>query len=181
MKQRIPTFDDFINESKDYEKFCDFGCGYIGSFVKNNPSFDCEEFYDYCSNHNKACRDSGELQDICKDEILRLAKAFKPSEKINESIQALERMGCERDGKPSIFCYTIYRFPDAEEFKEFEEFPDLTPDQIVQGFSYTMIGRGMPNPSNKKLIKDSIEKLIELYPDKETYKEALNLFNKESY
>lgn len=80
-KSRIPSFDKYISESNEY---CDFGCGYIGTFIKNNPSFDNEKFYDYVSCHNKADRDSGELQDICKEEILRLAREFS-SEKIIES------------------------------------------------------------------------------------------------
>lgn len=75
-------------ESKDYEKLCDFGCNYISTYVKDNPDMDREEFIQFVSDNNKADRDSGELQDISKEEIERLGKEFKKTQKVNETYQA---------------------------------------------------------------------------------------------
>ena len=75
------TNNEKNNESCD--DLCDFGCNYLGEFLKKNPKFDEIKFTEYVMAHNKADRDSGELQDISKDEILRLAKEFKPDESIS--------------------------------------------------------------------------------------------------
>jgi len=63
--------------TENYEDFCDFGCGYIATYLKNNPGIDEDEFGEYVTQHNKADRDMGELQDISKEEIERLGKEFK--------------------------------------------------------------------------------------------------------
>lgn len=75
--------------------------------------------------------------------------------------------------KPSIFRSTYYALPTEEQLNEFGDYPDLTSDEIVDGFGYTIIGRGMNSPENKQKIIQSIEMLIEKYPDRKTYKEAL--------
>ncbi len=62
---------------ENYEDYCDFGCGYIASFLAQNPDINEEEFGEYVSQHNKADRDMGELQDVCEEEIERLGKEFK--------------------------------------------------------------------------------------------------------
>lgn len=77
--------------------------------------------------------------------------------------------------KPSIFNHTIYRMPSEDELKEFEKFPDLTAKEIEDGFGYTMIGRGIPDKENSKMIQDSIKMLIERYPEDKRYKEALEI------
>jgi hypothetical protein len=56
-----------------YKFYAEFGCGYFGRFIKRNPEFDNEEFFQFVIAKNKADRDSGELHDIAKHEILRLA------------------------------------------------------------------------------------------------------------
>jgi len=66
-----------VSESKSYEDYCDFGCGYIATYLAENPDIDPEEFEEYVGQHNKADRDSGELQDISEKEIERLGKEFK--------------------------------------------------------------------------------------------------------
>lgn len=63
--------------SESCEEFCDFGCGYISTYLDNNPDIDEEEFGEYVTQHNKADRDMGELQDVSKEEIERLGKDFK--------------------------------------------------------------------------------------------------------
>lgn len=70
-----------VVESKDYEKYCDFGCAYIGTYLENNKDIDEDDFCEYVSAHNKADRDSGELQDVCKEEIERLGKEYKNKNK----------------------------------------------------------------------------------------------------
>lgn len=65
-----------IVEGKSHEEYCDFGCCYISEYLDKNPDIDEEKFSEYVSSHNKADRDSGELQDICKEEIERLGKEF---------------------------------------------------------------------------------------------------------
>jgi hypothetical protein len=66
-----------VVEGKDYEKYCDFGCGYIATYLAENPDINEDEFGEYVCTHNKADRDMGELQDVCKEEIERLGKEFK--------------------------------------------------------------------------------------------------------
>jgi len=62
---------------ESYEDYCDFGCGYIATYLAENPDIDEDEFGEYVTQHNKADRDIGELQDVCKEEIERLGKEFK--------------------------------------------------------------------------------------------------------
>ena len=75
---------DIINMGEDedriivenYEEFCDFGCNYIREYLDNNPDINEDEFGEYVATNNKADRDIGELQDVCKEEIERLTKEF---------------------------------------------------------------------------------------------------------
>ena len=63
--------------TESYEDYTDFGCGYISTYLENNPNIDEDEFGEYVTQHNKADRDMGELQDVSKEEIERLGKEFK--------------------------------------------------------------------------------------------------------
>ncbi|MCK9445985.1 hypothetical protein M0Q50_03735 [bacterium] len=100
-------------------------------------------------------------------------------EHINESISNLLKMGIEPSkDKPSIFQYTIYRLPTEEELDEFINYPNMTPEQIVNGFGYTIIGRGMNSEKNQNMIKQCIQLLIDKYPKDDKYKHALKLTNK---
>jgi hypothetical protein len=60
-----------------YYFYTDWNCGYFYDFITNNPEFNNEEFANYCIKYNKADRDGGELKDIIKHEILRLAYEFE--------------------------------------------------------------------------------------------------------
>ena len=62
---------------ENYEDFCDFGCGFIATYLAENPDIDEDEFGEYVCANNKADRDMGELQDVCEEEIERLGKEFK--------------------------------------------------------------------------------------------------------
>lgn len=64
-------------EKKDYDQYNNYGCGYIWKFIKQYPEYNNREFLDFVGNKNQGDRDSGELQDISKEEILRLAKEYK--------------------------------------------------------------------------------------------------------
>jgi hypothetical protein len=103
---------------------------------------------------------------------------------INESVEQLQKLadvfgdGTVNMTKPSIFQYTTYRLPSEDELKEFENYPNLTAEDIENGFGYTMIGRGILSETNKKLIQEGIKMLIEKYPDDNRYKDALEIANK---
>lgn len=66
---------------ESYEEYCDFGNNYISKFIEENPDYDNETFIEYVIAYNKADRDSGELQDVSKEEILRLKKEFDNKKK----------------------------------------------------------------------------------------------------
>ena len=66
--KNIKYFENFINESSSYEDYCDFGCNYISEYLEKNKDIDEDDFAEYVSQHNKADRDMGELQDISKEE-----------------------------------------------------------------------------------------------------------------
>jgi hypothetical protein len=78
------------------------------------------------------------------------------------------------DNKPSIFNHTIYRLPTDEELNEINNY-DLSADEIFNGFSYTIIGRGITSTENKQKIIKSIEMLCEKYPENIEYLTALSL------
>ena len=68
--------EDAAMKYTEYTEYIDYGCGYYGKFIKDNPGFDNEEFKEFVIGKNKADRDSGELADIAKFEIERLALEF---------------------------------------------------------------------------------------------------------
>jgi hypothetical protein len=76
---------------------------------------------------------------------------------------------------PFIFNGTLYRIPTNKELQEFERYPDLTPQQVLDEFKYICIGKGILNLEIKNQICDCIQKLIGLYPDDLRYKESFLL------
>ncbi|GAH63964.1 unnamed protein product, partial [marine sediment metagenome] len=52
-----------VRLAMDYEKYCDYGCGFFLEFIKDHPEFNTVEFQEYVIAHNRADRDSGELID----------------------------------------------------------------------------------------------------------------------
>lgn len=78
--------------------------------------------------------------------------------------------------EPKIFSYTIYRLPTKEELIDVDNH-HLNSDEIIKGFHYTIIGRGMKSKDNMKMIKKSIEMLSNLFPDNNEYKAALSHIN----
>jgi len=77
-----------------------------------------------------------------------------------------------KKSKPVIFTYTTYRLPTDEELDEFKLFPNLTAKDIIDGFGYTIIGRGFNSKENEKKIEDSIKLLLKKYPDNKEYQQA---------
>ena len=62
------------------ESMCDYynkyGGGYYYRFIARNPEFAGKLFRDFVCENNRGDRDAGELGDIAKHEILRLAAAY---------------------------------------------------------------------------------------------------------
>jgi hypothetical protein len=115
-----------------------------------------------------------------KDEkdILK-SKRRKELSKKNESLDQLIHMRIKpSEDKPSIFQYTIYRLPNEDELNEFKKHPQLTAKDIVNGFGYTIVGRGIQSNKNIQMIKECIQLLINKYPEDNRYQEALELANK---
>ena len=59
-----------------YQPYCDFGSQAFSRYLDANPDLDADEFGRYVTAHNRADRDSGELEDIASDEIARLGQEF---------------------------------------------------------------------------------------------------------
>lgn len=74
--------------------------------------------------------------------------------------------------KPGIFNHTIYRLPSKEELENVNSF-NLNAEEILNGFSYTIIGRGIFSDKNKEMIIQSIKMLCDLFPENSEYKTAL--------
>lgn len=61
----------------DYDYYNFYGGNYISKFIERNTEFDCPEFISFVSCNNRGDRDTGELQDVAKHEVLRLAAEFE--------------------------------------------------------------------------------------------------------
>jgi len=94
---------------------------------------------------------------------------------LNESIQQVYTTIWDKHGEnlPEIFKKTIYRMPTTSELSNINSFK-LNEDEIIQGLSYTIIGRGMKNEESKVKIINSISNLYKMYPDNNEYKKALS-------
>lgn len=60
-----------------YQFYLDPGSHAYDKFLKANPEFATKEFQKYVITYNRGDRDSGELGDIAKHEVLRLAHAWE--------------------------------------------------------------------------------------------------------
>jgi hypothetical protein len=60
-----------------YEYYNDYGNCYIKTFLERNPEFDNDNFLDFLAGKNRGDRDSGELQDVAKHEVLRVAAEWE--------------------------------------------------------------------------------------------------------
>ena len=61
---------------QNYNYYNIFGSSYYYKFIERNPEFNIKEFEEYVISNNRGDRDSGELGDIAKFEILQLASEW---------------------------------------------------------------------------------------------------------
>ena len=76
---------------------------------------------------------------------------------------------------PKIFISTAYRLPTEAELVDINNY-NLKAQDILEGFSYTIIGRGVNSSDNRQKIFQSMKMLYYKYPDNPEYKQALDLF-----
>lgn len=75
------------------------------------------------------------------------------------------------NNKPKIFRISKYDYPSKMDLIEINACK-LNADEILDGFSYTIIGKGINDSGKIKKIQKSIKMLADSYPEKEVYKEA---------
>lgn len=76
--------------------------------------------------------------------------------------------------KPKIFTYTAYRLPNTEDIDEINN-AKLSAKEIFDGFSYTLIGRGILSNETKSKIVEAISMLINSNPENLEYQKALEM------
>lgn len=81
--------------------------------------------------------------------------------------------------QPKIFSQTIYRTPTKEELIELNSF-NLKADEIVNGFNYTIVGKGINSDKNKRMVYHSIQLLLNMYPNNKEYQLAFNKVKNEN-
>lgn len=86
------------------------------------------------------------------------------NEFLNESLEYKQ--------KPKIFSSTYYRLPNKDELIDINKY-NLSSTEILKGFIYTIVGRGIMSKQNKENIIKSIKMLCDMYPHNEEYKKAL--------
>jgi hypothetical protein len=69
---------------------------------------------------------------------------------------------------PDIFTHTIYREPTDEEIADLKNY-DLSGQDIMNGLDYTIIGRGILDDKNKKMILKSFKRIVDAYPDNTSF------------
>lgn len=79
-----------------------------------------------------------------------------------------------------VFDRTLYREPTEEELSAFEDHPSISKEDVLSNFHYISVGKGIFTQDKKDQIISWIGKLIDLYPDKQVYKDALDLAKKET-
>jgi hypothetical protein len=74
---RKPWLEE-IREQLDqpWEHYTDYGSGSWDKLIGDRPELDTQEFGEYVTEHNRADRDSGELGDIARFELDRLAEEY---------------------------------------------------------------------------------------------------------
>ncbi len=96
---------------------------------------------------------------------------MRPSEFIKQ-VEEGKKVNPEKN-LPKIFTHTIYRLPTYEEYVDIHNH-DLTVDEIINGFKYTIIGRGITTKQNKKMVYEAILILTKIFPKNLIYWKALN-------
>jgi hypothetical protein len=86
---------------------------------------------------------------------------------------SLKTEGIEQ--KPSLFNFTAYRLPSSQELEEINSFENLSAQEILNGFGYTIVGRGMLNEENIQKIRTAVAMLCEKFPNNPKYQEVKKL------
>ncbi|GAI85190.1 unnamed protein product, partial [marine sediment metagenome] len=154
------------DKEENYEEFCDFGGGHFSKFVKEHPEFESEEFREYVIVHNRADRDSGELEDIATSEILRLAKEFGQEKNIQINKKHSREKCMECDKPPVYECLWAEGIGHAwfckEHFKEWATTDDgkgeiISVKEVKDGLAAKKFG-GNRNPNIWAEIKREFSK-----------------------
>ena len=74
--------------------------------------------------------------------------------------------------KPDFFSETWYRDPTDEQLKDINTY-NFPAEKIINGFSYSLVGRGMMHSNIKDQIVKGITRLCNMYPKNNEYKKAL--------
>ena len=108
-------------------------------------------------------RDKEEIKNIITNKKIDYLPYYMKSPKnVYESINS----------KPLFFEKTFYRLPNNEELLEIDKHK-LNANDILNGFRYTIVGRGMIDSNKKNMIIQSIESLIRIDENNMEYKIAL--------
>ena len=91
----------------------------------------------------------------------------------------MRRLAVKAAKEPSIFTHTTYRLPTDSELQEFSEC-NLSAKQVIDGFSYTIIGRGIKRQTETLMILEAIKMLCNKFPENLEYHRALNLYKSEN-
>lgn len=82
----------------------------------------------------------------------------------------------DRSIKPSFFSSTNYRLPTEDELREINSF-NLSAEELMEGFGYTIVGRGIMREQEKTDIIKSAKMLYSLFPENVEYEKAVNKAN----
>lgn len=74
--------------------------------------------------------------------------------------------------KPKIFTYTAYRKPTLDEIIEIDSCK-LPANEVLNGFIYTLVGKGVLSDKSQQEIVESITMLATKYPKNKEYQKAL--------
>jgi len=165
----------------------------IQAFNKENPVDLFSQLIKVLSRHKQIDEQMNKIREISKEIFSKLEKTSK---KIDDIIlengvfylivdnikmpididappQFRASLKIAPKNKPSIFKKTIYRLPTEEELDEVHSFK-LSSDKLLDGFCYTIIGRGILSQDNKNKIISSIKMLCSMHPKNIEYKNALS-------
>lgn len=119
----------------------------------------------------------GEIYDVKKDLDL-LEKTLKnhitePIEYTQyESVKNFNDFIINEKCKPSFFNKTCYREPTNSELEEINKCK-LNSKEVIDGLTYSIVGRGMLNEKTKLTIISALSSLVKMFPENNEYAKAL--------
>jgi hypothetical protein len=114
------------------------------------------------------------IQDFLEKNGLRSTVLDEPS--LNLDVAEKDKL----DEGVSIFERTTYRLPNDSELDEIHRNESLSSQDIISGFSYTIIGRGIKNESTTQMIIESLQMLVNKFPECNKYNDALSQYKSEN-